>query len=115
MKRILQAFALAAITFLAASPALAQTAAMPVEIVKPDAWQATETESADKGADWVDPKTENRIEIRTVRIVRDEHASTLREAFEAQLLENRFKRTAATQQRSIPLVNATKRTGFWSE
>ena len=41
--------------------------------------------------------------------------NTLREAFEAQLLENRFKRTAATQQRSIPLVNATKRTGFWSE
>lgn len=117
MKRFFCSFALAVIALhpLGGYAAWAQTAPIPIEIVKPDSWQVSDNATDGLAAEWVDPKTESRIEIRIVRIVRDEHADTLREAFNDQLLDSGFKSTAPSVERVVPLVNATKRTGYWSE
>lgn len=96
--------------------AQAQTDALPVAAVRPDDWQNAESGASDEAsAQWVDPKTESRIEVRSVRIVRDQHAAAFREAFDAQLAAGNFKRVSDAKERTIPLVNAEKRTGYWTE
>ena len=103
-----------ALAFLGLPPfASAQTA--PVIPVKPAAWNAETTESASHIAAWVDPQTESRIEILSMRIVRAQHLATLTQAFQEQLLKNNFVQTKAPEERTFMLVNAKERIGTWTE
>lgn len=114
MKRIVTALSFA--FCIMSAPALAQAEPLPIEIVKPNHWNAeTPSDNSELAAQWSDPKTESRIEVYSVRIARDQHLNSLRQAFEEQLAKSNFNRTAAPEERTIPLVNATKRTGTWTE
>ena len=114
MKSFVTCLCFLALAFLGLAPfASAQTA--PVIPVKPAAWNAETTESASHIAAWVDPQTESRIEILSMRIVRAQHLATLTQAFQEQLLKNNFVQTKAPEERNFMLVNAKERIGTWTE
>lgn len=84
--------------------------------VKPESWNVeTADNSQNRIAAWVDPKTENRIEILQQRIVRKEHAEIFFKAFQQQLTGNNFTLSAEPAKRTFTLVNAQERTGIWTE
>jgi|GEM_PF-4489748 len=120
MKTIYSLIAAAAATFLLSCPAHAQSdmaeTVLPVTIAAPADWKP-QNDAIGEGllAAFVDPKTENRIELLSKQIIREEHAAALFEAFSNQLVSSGFIVTAQGTEKSFDLTDGTIRKGTWTE
>jgi len=109
-----------ALTFLLNCPAHAQMdmaeTVSPVTIAAPADWKPQNDALGDGLlAAFVDPKTENRIELLSKQIIRDEHAAALFDAFASQLVSSGFIVTAPGTEKLFDLADGSIRKGTWTE
>ena len=118
MKRVaLILLPLALIIF--ATPAFAQETAnkngVTVAIVQPQGWKTATEKDERRIASFIESRTENRIDILSKLVIREEHAPALFEAFADQIIENGFTMVTPGFEKSFNLSDGRKRNGEWSE
>lgn len=86
-----------------------------VAIVQPQGWNKASENDERRIASFVESRTENRIDILSKLIIREEHAPALFEAFADQIIENGFTVVSNATEKSFVLSDGRLRKGEWSE
>ena len=117
MKRLLSILAFVSVA-LFGTLAMAQVPDdFPVELVQPEGWTVDHSDQADgRVIAYVDQSNDNRIEILSRQVVRDEHATALFDEFNKQLGgSGGFKVRTAPQEKTVELAPGQSRKGTWAE